>query len=90
MLYADVANRLGDLLLEGHDIEGAVAVSRRVLRREPADERAHARLIRCFGLTGQRHLVIRQYRAYVESSERLYDVGPCQAVTDLYESFIKT
>jgi DNA-binding SARP family transcriptional activator len=86
--YVDVANWLGDLLLETGDIDGSVAVSLKLLRREPCDEGAHRRLIRCYASSGHRNLVIRQYQAYVACADRLYGLGPSPETTALYESLI--
>jgi DNA-binding SARP family transcriptional activator len=88
LLYVDVTNRLADLLLASGDVEAAVLVSRRLLRHEPCDDATHRRLIRCYGTTGHRNLVIRQYRAYVACAERLYGLGPSPETTALYESLI--
>ena len=88
LLYVDVANRLADLLLESGDIDAGVVVSQKLLRQEPCDDATHRRLIRCYGLIGQRNLVIRQYRAYVACAERLYGLGPSPETTALYRSLI--
>jgi DNA-binding SARP family transcriptional activator len=86
--YVDVANRLADLLFDSDDVDAAVAVSQKLLRHEPCDDATHRRLIRCYGLIGQRNLVIRQYRAYVACAERLYGLGPSPETTALYRSLI--
>jgi DNA-binding SARP family transcriptional activator len=86
--YVDVANRLADLLFDSDDVDAAVAVSQKLLRYEPCDDATHRRLIRCYGLIGQRNLVIRQYRAYVACAERLYGLGPSPETTALYRSLI--
>jgi DNA-binding SARP family transcriptional activator len=88
LLYVDVANRLGDLLLTSGDVDGAVHVSRKLLRLEPCDESTHRRLIRCYSLTGQRNLAIDQYNAYVSCAERLYGLGPSPETTALYKAVI--
>ena len=87
--YVDVANRLADLLLESDNIDESVVVSQKLLRQEPCDDATHRRLIRCYGLIGQRNLVIRQYRAYVACAERLYGLGPSPETTALYRSLIE-
>jgi DNA-binding SARP family transcriptional activator len=86
--YCDTANRLADLHLDAGDVEAAAEVSRRLLRHEACDEEAHRRLIRCYGIAGHRNLVIHQYRAYVECSERMYGLGPSPEMTALYEEVI--
>jgi DNA-binding SARP family transcriptional activator len=86
--YVDLANRLADLLFDSDDVDAAVAVSQKLLRHEPCDDATHRRLIRCYGLIGQRNLVIRQYRAYVDCAERLYGLGPSPETTALYRSLI--
>jgi DNA-binding SARP family transcriptional activator len=86
--YVDVANRLADLLFDSDDVDAAVAVSQKLLRHEPCDDATHRRLIRCYGLIGQRNLVIRQYLAYVACAKRLYGLGPSPETTALYRSLI--
>jgi DNA-binding SARP family transcriptional activator len=86
--YVEVANRLGNLLLETGDIDGSVSVSLKLLAHEPCDECAHRRLIRCYAAGGHRNLVIRQYQAYVACADRLYGLGPSPETTALYESLI--
>jgi DNA-binding SARP family transcriptional activator len=88
LVYLDVANRLADIHLVSGDLESAVLVSRRILHFEPCDERVHRRLIKCYGVSGQRNLVIRQYRNYVDCMERVLGLGPDRETTALYESLI--
>jgi DNA-binding SARP family transcriptional activator len=88
LLYIEVTNRLGDLYLQSHNVEAAVSLSRRILCHEPCDEEAHRRLIRCYGVAGHRNLMIRQYDAYVDCTQRLYGLGPSEETKLLYESMI--
>lgn len=88
LLYVDVANRLADLHLAAEDVAATLAVSQRVLCREPSDENAHRRIMRYYGTAGQRNMLIRQYRQCVASLETTYGIGPSPETIRLYESLI--
>jgi DNA-binding SARP family transcriptional activator len=88
LLYVDVANHLAELHLAADDVAATLAVSRRVLRREPCDENAHRRIMRYYAAAGQRNMLIRQYRQCVASLETTYGIGPSPETIRLYESLI--
>jgi len=76
LLYVDVADSLSRLRLEAGDIHGALDVSQSLLQHESCDETAHRRAMSCYAALGQRHLVVRQYRACVDNLERAYGLKP--------------
>jgi DNA-binding SARP family transcriptional activator len=86
LLYVDVANHLAELHLAANDLAATLAVSRRVLRREPCDENAHRRIMCYYAAAGRRNMLIRQYRQCVASLETTYGVGPSPETIRLYES----
>jgi SARP family transcriptional regulator, regulator of embCAB operon len=88
LLYLEVANRLGDLLVAVGEFEGAFQIDQRLLRRDPCDEQAHQRAMRCFAAAGQRSLVAQQYRACADALERSLDLEPSPETTEVYESLI--
>jgi DNA-binding SARP family transcriptional activator len=88
LLYLEVANRLGDLLVAVGELEGAFQIGQRLLRRDPCDEHAHQRAMRCFAAAGQRSLVAQQYRACADALERSLALEPSPETTEVYESLI--
>jgi DNA-binding SARP family transcriptional activator len=88
LLYLEVANRLGDLLVAVGEFEGALQIGQRLLRRDPCDEHAHQRAMRCFAAAGQRSLVAQQYRACADALERSLALEPSPETTEVYESLI--
>jgi DNA-binding SARP family transcriptional activator len=88
LLYVDVGNRLAEQHLAADDVAATLAVSRRVLCRDPCDENAHRRIMRCYGAAGRRNMLIRQYRRCVASLETMYGIGPSPETIRLYESLI--
>jgi DNA-binding SARP family transcriptional activator len=88
LLYLDTANHLGDLLVAGGDLDAAFQIDQRLLRRDPCDERAHRRAMRCFAAAGQRSLVAQQYRACADALGREMALEPSAETTDLYASLI--
>jgi DNA-binding SARP family transcriptional activator len=88
LLYTEAANRLADMLLGRGAIDTALQLSQRLIGRDPCDEDAHRRAMRCFAATGRRTLVVRQYRTCVETLARVVGLGPSPETTDLYSSLI--
>ena len=88
LLYTEAANHLGDLLLERGAVEAALHLSQRLIGRDPCDEEAHRRAMRCFAATGRRTLVVRQYRACVDALARVLELGPSSETAHLYASLI--
>ena len=88
LLYTEAANHLGDLLLERGEVETALQLSQRLIRRDPCDEEAHRRAMRCFAATGRRTLVVRQYRTCVDALGRVLALGPSPETAHLYTSLI--
>ena len=88
LLYTEAANHLGDLLLDRGAIEPALQLSQRLIRRDPCDEDAHRRAMRCFAATGRRTLVVRQYRTCVDTLARVLALGPSRETAHLYASLI--
>jgi DNA-binding SARP family transcriptional activator len=88
LLYLEVANRLGDLLVAVGEFESAFEIGQRLLRRDPCDEHAHQRAMRCFAAAGQRSLVAQQYRACADALERSLALEPSPETTEVYESLI--
>ena len=76
LVYLDVANRLAELKLAKGDVEAALDFSQRALRRDSCDEAAHRSALRCYGASGNRNLVIRQYEACVDALDRAYGLAP--------------
>jgi DNA-binding SARP family transcriptional activator len=88
LLYVDVADSLSGLRLEAGDIHGALEVSQSLLQHEPCDETAHRRAMSCYAALGQRHLVVRQYRACVDNLERAYGLKPSADTIAYYSHLI--
>ncbi|MFN0089203.1 MAG: bacterial transcriptional activator domain-containing protein [Acidimicrobiales bacterium] len=86
MIYLDSANRLGDLLFARDDYQGALEVTRRALTRDPCDEPAHRRAMRCYAALGQRTSVVRQYQTCAEAMSRAFELDPDRETTAVYET----
>ena len=88
LLYLDGSNRLADLRLARGEVDVALALTEGVLRREPCDEVAHRRALRCHAAVGNRAQVVRQYRAYTEVMRDILGLHPSQETAALYNSLV--
>ncbi len=88
LVYLDVANRLAELKLATGDVEAALDFSQPALRRDSCDEAAHRSALRCYGVSGNRNLVIRQYEACVDALDRTYGLAPTRETAELYASLL--
>jgi DNA-binding SARP family transcriptional activator/TolB-like protein len=81
-----------DRLVEAHARSGeqgvAIAYARRRLAIDPADETAHRRLMRLYGVTGQFNLAIRQYNDCRRKLERDLGVEPDEKTEQLYRDVV--
>jgi DNA-binding SARP family transcriptional activator len=65
------------------DYEAGIAYGMRVLRCDPAQERAHRQLMRLHYLAGDRTAALRQYERCLVALREELDVPPAQATEDL-------
>jgi DNA-binding SARP family transcriptional activator len=76
MVQADVTHHLGERLLAADRVDEAIAVSQRALARDPADESAHQRVMRCHLARGQRTQALQQFDQCAELLQRKYGLAP--------------
>jgi DNA-binding SARP family transcriptional activator len=87
--YQDCTNRLAALQFAGGAMDAALETSRRVLRCDPCDEAAHRQVMLCYSLTGQRPLVVQQYRTCLAALADTLDLDPSKETTELYRSLVE-
>lgn len=89
LLYLDGLNHLADLRLAHHEVEAALELTESVLRREPCDEVALRRALRCHALAGNRALVVQRYHRYIEDLQHNLGLPPSPETDDLYNSLVR-
>jgi DNA-binding SARP family transcriptional activator len=88
MLYVETVNRLAEARLDAGALDEALELSRRLLNRDPCDESAHRRLMRCYARTGNRRMLIQQYEACADAMERVLGLAPEPETVELYTSLV--
>lgn len=89
LLYLDGLNHLADLRLAHHEVEAALELTESVLRREPCDEVALRRALRCHALAGNRALVAQRYHRYIQDVQHELGLPPSPETDDLYNSLVR-
>ncbi len=90
LLHLDSVNHLAELRFARGEVDVALELTEGVLRREPCDEVAHRRALRCHAATGNRALVVRHFRRYAETMRDLLGLPPSPETNDLYTSLVKS
>ncbi len=83
--YMDTLDRLSHLYLTHRQYGSCAAICRVIVQRDPCQEDAHRRLMRCFSRQGQTHLALRQYQACAEALRAELGVEPDPATVALKE-----
>jgi DNA-binding SARP family transcriptional activator len=82
--YVDVLERLCDHHLAAGDYVACADAGRKILALEPAHEKAHAALMRCFARQGRYSLAQRQYQDCVGELRSGLDVPPSEFTNQLF------
>jgi DNA-binding SARP family transcriptional activator len=85
LAYLDIVDRLSRLYFSQGRYAPCAALCQRIVERDPCQEDAHRRLMRCYSRQGQLHLALRQYRICVEALRAELGVDPAAETTALYE-----
>jgi DNA-binding SARP family transcriptional activator len=88
MLYVETVNRLAEARLDAGAVDEALELSHRLLNRDPCDESAHRRLMRCYARTGNRRMLIQQYEACTDAMGRVLGLAPDQETVELYAALV--
>jgi DNA-binding SARP family transcriptional activator len=85
LTHLDTVDRLSYLYFSQGRYAPCVALCQRIVERDPCQEDAHRRLMRCYSRQGQLHLALRQYRICAEALRAELGVDPAAETTALYE-----
>jgi DNA-binding SARP family transcriptional activator len=88
MLYIETVNRLAEARLDAGAIDEALELSLQLLGRDPCDESAHRRAMRCYARSGNRGLLMQQYETCADAMERILGLPPDPATVELYTSLV--
>ena len=83
--FLRTATELGELLLEQGEVEEAIALAERVLKRERAAEMAYQLLLRAYGQLGDRGAALRTYRRCQRALREELGAEPLPQTTALFE-----
>lgn len=84
-LYLRMLLRLMAIQRETGDCDGALASALRVLREEPASEKAHGTLMWIYCREGDRTSALRQFQQYKQIVREEFNAPPAKALVDLYK-----
>lgn len=84
-LYLDVLLQLTQQYRAQSEYAQAIETAQRVLKNDPADERAHQHLIFCFVAQGDRHAALQQYEQCLRALYEELAIDPAPETTALYE-----
>jgi DNA-binding SARP family transcriptional activator len=87
--YLDLADRLSEYYGEQGEIDAAIALCQKMLRRDNCCEQAHRRLMACYYRQGQRNLIVRQYQLCEQMLNTELDVPPSVETQALYKKLIE-
>ncbi len=82
--YLLVLTKLSQLCLVGHDLEGCISRSHKLLAKEPCREDAYQRLMQCYALLGQRGRAVRWYELCERTLRQELEVAPSAETQRLY------
>jgi DNA-binding SARP family transcriptional activator len=85
LTHLDIVDRLSHLYFSQGRYAPCAALCQRIVERDPCQEDAHRRLMRCYSRQGQLHLALRQYRICVEALRAELGIDPAAETTALYE-----
>jgi DNA-binding SARP family transcriptional activator len=85
LAYLDTLDRLSHLYLTHRQYESCAALCQLIVQRDPCQEDAHRRLMRCLSRQGQTHLALRQYQVCAEALRAELGVEPDPATVALKE-----
>ncbi len=88
-LYLSLAQRLAEYYLEHKEYTAALALGRRILQKDGAQEPAHQILMRAYAGQGLRHLAVRQYKNCVQALRQELALPPSPETQALYQSLIR-
>jgi DNA-binding SARP family transcriptional activator len=82
--YLDVLERLRDYGFRSGDYAACVTAAHKILALEPAHEKSHRTLMRCYARQGRYSLALRQFQDYVGDLRATLDLPPSELATQLY------
>lgn len=85
LIHLETVDRLSYLYFSQSRYAPCAALCQRILERDPCQEDAHRRLMRCYSRQGQPHLALRQYRICAEALRAELGIDPAPETTALYE-----
>ena len=85
LTHLDTVDRLSYLYFSQGRYAPCAAMCQRILERDPCQEDAHRRLMRCYRRQGQLHLALRQYRICVEALRAELGIDPAAETIALHE-----
>lgn len=88
-IHMDAMLALGQLLLESHDYDGALAISQQALTADPWQEEAHRLAMRVFAAQGNRAMIIRQYELCSQALMDEFGAEPSEQTRALYDLMIR-
>ncbi len=86
--YLDVLERLGNMLEEQRDYQGAIRNTQQLLRYDPLHEAAYRRLIRLHALNDDRAGALRVYHTCTTVLQRELEVEPSAATREVYHQLL--
>lgn len=87
--FVALLRRLAELCQIQGDTAGAIAALEQLIAAEPADEPAHAALMRLYAATGRRAQALRLYRQLRETLQRELEIEPEDATQRLYDDILR-
>jgi len=85
LAYLDTLDRLSELYVDQRHYASSATLCQRILERDPCWERAHRRLMLCYGLLGHYHLAFRQYGSCERALRNDIGVEPGPATKELLQ-----
>ncbi|HZD69815.1 MAG TPA: BTAD domain-containing putative transcriptional regulator [Actinomycetes bacterium] len=85
LTHLETVDRLSHLYFGQSRYAPCAALCQRILERDPCQEDAHRRLMRCYSRQGQLHLALRQYRICADALRAELGIDPAPETTTLYE-----
>jgi DNA-binding SARP family transcriptional activator len=86
--YLMVTHRLAAYYLDQKDYTPAMALGRRILSKDNAQEPAHQILIRAYLGQGLRHMAMRQYKSCAQALKQELSIAPAPETQPLYRQIL--
>lgn len=88
MIFHEVMELLGEMLVRLGRWDEVIAISQRLLRQDPLAEGGHRRIMAAYRARGQRSLAIQQYRICAQALQRELELTPSPDTEALYRSLL--